>query len=447
MAGDGTIEIDLDVNDNSDSTFDSFKQKAKNVGKDAHDKLQDEFGKEVVAKLDAQAKEAGINNFSKLLKDLPREKQVELLAKAEKGKVIDFDHELEKLPAKVVTDLELNDNASVKMKSMHDEAGRLSNRFSTLKSVLFGTFAGNLVSSAIGGITDGLKDATKAGMEFNKEQDTMQTVWHSLTEEAPNDGKVMVDYINQMSQHSIYAADSINKMAQSFYHVHSNVDETKRWTDSFIALGSTMHMTNDQLSEAGEQFAKIVAGGKASQEDLNVMINRFPMFGEAIQKATGKSMQQLQQLSQQGKLTSTEFTEALDYLGNKYKDGTAEAMTSMQGMTMYLRSRFSKLSGDVMKSSFNMSKSATSAIQEITSDKNMEKYAQVISDAFGKALGFVSKVITYVKVHGNDIVSILGSIVSIAGNLLKGAWDAFAGTIKAIAGAFGNVGGKSKKVR
>lgn len=262
-----------------------------------------------------------------------------------------------------------------------------------------GTFASNIAQNAIMSLTSKMHDLIAAGKQFNVEQDTMKTVWHSLTTQAPRDGQKLLNFINSLSQHSIYSAETINRMAQSFYHVDSSVKHTKEWTNDFIRLGSTMHMTNDQLAEAGEQFAKIVAGGKASQEDMNVMINRFPMFGEALQKATGKSMKQLQQLSQQGKLTSQDFVKAMDYLGKKYKSGQSEAMTSYMGMSMYLRSRFSKLAGDVEKSNFRMSKSAKNAMVQVTSDHAMEQYAKAISSALAGLAGALSKTIVWIHKH------------------------------------------------
>lgn len=268
-----------------------------------------------------------------------------------------------------------------------------------MKGSFIGTFASNLAQNAIMGITSKMHDLIAAGKQYNIEQDTMKTVWHSLTTQAPRDGQQMLDFINKLSQHSIYSAETVNKMAQSFYHVDSSVKHAKTWTNDFIRLGSTMHMTNAQISEAAEQFSKIVAGGKASQEDMNVMINRFPMFGEAIQKATGKSMKQLQQLSQQGKLTSKDFVKAMDYLGKKYKSGQAEAMTSYMGMSMYLRSRFSKLAGDVEKSNFRMSKSAKNAMVQVTSDHAMEQYAKAISSALAGLAGALSKTIVWIHKH------------------------------------------------
>ena len=268
-----------------------------------------------------------------------------------------------------------------------------------MKGSFLGTFASNLAQNAIMAITGKMHDLIAAGKQYNIEQDTMKTVWHSLTTQAPRDGQQMLDFINKLSQHSIYSSETVNKLAQSFYHVDSSVKHAKDWTNDFIRLGSTMHMTNAQLAEAGEQFSKIVAGGKASQEDLNVMINRFPMFGEAIQKATGKSMKQLQQLSQQGKLTSKDFVKAMDYLGKKYKSGQAEAMTSYMGMSMYLKSRFSKLAGDVEKSNFKMSKSAKNALVQVTSDHAMEQYAKAISSALAGLAGALSKTIVWIHKH------------------------------------------------
>ncbi len=269
----------------------------------------------------------------------------------------------------------------------------------TLKTSFAGVFVSNLASNAIMAMTSNMHGLIEAGREYNKEQDTMRTVWKSLTTEAPQDGRQLINFINDLSQHSIYSAETINKMAQSFYHVDSNVKHAKQWTNDFVRLGSTMHMTNAQIAEAGEQYAKIVAGGKASQEDMNVMINRFPMFGEAIQKATGKSMKQLQELSQQGKLTADDFVKAMDYLGKKYKTGQSEAMTSYMGMSMYLKSRLSKLSGDVQKSSFKMSKSAKDALVQVTSDKSMQRYANSISKALSGVLSLLSKTIAFMGKH------------------------------------------------
>lgn len=399
---------------------------------------------EVRTKLIADAKKNGIDNFGKLLRKIPKEQRTELIAKAQKGEAINYEELLRKIPARVITEAKLNDHASLPLRQLQTEAKETSHSFSRLKDVMAGTFLGGMATQGLNGIKNGLIASAKAGMQFNIEQDRMKTVWTALTTEAPRDGKVLVNYINDMAQHSIYAASTIDRMAQSFYHVHSSVKETKDWTNGFIRLGSTLHMTNDQLAEAGEQFAKIVAGGKANAEDMSVMINRFPMFGEALQKATGKSMKQLYEMSAQGKLTAKDFTEALDYLSNKYKGSTEEAMTSFTGMSMYIKSRWQMLWGEVTSQGFKGSKKLSEDMRDILSDKMIAKYASLLSEALGAILKGVMAVLDYIGNHKDTIVDVIGNLGKIVGLIGGTIWQVFADIIKTIAAMFGLTSDKSK---
>lgn len=313
-----------------------------------------------------------------------------------------------------------------------DKAEKSAHRF---RDIVAGTLVGSAIRGGIGMLGQLAKSVAHTGIEFDKTQDTMKTVWSSLTTEAPKDGKAIVGYINQVSSHSIYAADTINRMAQSFYHVHSSREETEKWTKSFVALGSTLHMSNDALAESGEQFAKIVAGGKASSEDMAVMINRFPMFGEALQKATGKSMKQLYAMSAAGKLSAKQFTEALSYLGKKYSGSTKEAMTSFLGMTMYTKSRWQTLTGDIMKSSFKLSKGATTTLTKLLSDDKLKDYAKVISKGFAGVLTVFSKLLSYINKNHKALMNIAQNLIKITGIIGKTVWKTFVDVIGAISSA------------
>ena len=456
----GQIHIDVDKQ-RADESIEEFKERIKRVPKKPKikpeadtDSANEKIGglqkkvtkipKEVRTELIAQAKSQGIENFDKLLRKLPKEQRTELIAKAQKGEAINYEELLRKIPARIITEAKLNDHASLPLRQLQTEAKETSHSFSRLKDVMAGTFLGGMAIQGLNGIKNGLIASAKAGMQFNIEQDRMKTVWTALTTEAPRDGKVLINYINDMAQHSIYAADTIDRMAQSFYHVHSSVKETKDWTNGFIRLGSTLHMTNDQLAEAGEQFAKIVAGGKANAEDMSVMINRFPMFGEALQKATGKSMKQLYEMSAQGKLTAKDFTEALDYLSNKYKGSTEKAMTSFTGMSMYIKSRWQMLWGEVTSQGFKGSKKLSEDMRDILSDKMIAKYASLLSEALGAILKGVMAVLDYVGNHKDTIVDVIGNLGKIVGLIGGTIWQVFADIIKTIAAMFGLTSDKSK---
>lgn len=409
------------------------------------DKALNRISKSVKSEIIAQAKDAGIVNFEKILDKIPKSVKTELVANVRDGKAIDFEETLRKIPKEKATTLKVNDEATEPVKRYTSSVEEAGEKTHTLRDVMMGTFVGGLIQSGVSAITNGLHEMTQAGEEYNVQQDTMKINWENLTREAPQDGQQMIGMINDFAQKSIYSSECLDKMAQSFYHVHSNAQETKQWTQDFVNLGSTLHVSNDALAEAAEQFAKIEAGGKANAEDMQVMINRFPMFSEALQKATGKSMQQLYQLSAQGKLTADVFTKAMDELGDKYNKSQAEAMTSFQGMTMHLKSQFSVLSGDIMQSSFQMSKSALDAINKLTSNDSMQKYAQSISQAFGTVLTGVTKVIKYVADHQEDIMNVISSLGKIAGTIGSAAWSTFKGVVTGIADAFNVLSGNASK--
>lgn len=418
--------------DEADSRLSRFKEK---VGLIPHD---------VKTKLVADAREQGIENFGQLLRKIPKEQRTELIAKAQRGEVVNYEELLHKVPARVVTEAKLNNKASLPLHELQQEAAQTTHSFGRLKDMIAGTFVGGMAINGIHAIGNGLREAARAGMEYNVEQDRMKTVWTALTTEAPKDGKVLVNYINDMAQHSIYAASTIDRMAQSFYHVHSSVKETKDWTNGFIRLGSTLHMTNDQLAEAGEQFAKIVAGGKANAEDMSVMINRFPMFGEALQKATGKSMKQLYQMSAQGKLTAKDFTEALDYLSNKYKGSTEEAMTSFTGMSMYIKQRWSVLWGEVMNTSFKANKQMSKDIRDLLSDEMISRYSKLLGNAIGTVMDGAAKLLTYIGNHKDTIVDLTGNLIKLVAIMGNTVWQVFGDFLKIIASMFGLVGKNGK---
>ena len=456
----GQIHIDVDKQ-RADESIEEFKERVKRVPKkpkikpdvdtdsanekiDGLQKKVTKIPKEVRTELVAQAKEQGITNFDQLLKKIPKRQLTELIAKAQKGEVINYEELLHKLPAKLVTEVKLNDRASLPLKELQRQANETGHSFSHLKEIIAGSFVGGLAVSGIRAIGNGLRDAAKAGMEYNVEQDRMKTVWTALTTEAPKDGKTLVNFINDMAQHSIYAAGTIDRMAQSFYHVHSSVKETKDWTTAFVRLGSTLHMSNDQLAEAGEQFSKIVAGGKANAEDMSVMINRFPMFGEALQKATGKSMKQLYEMSAKGKLTAKEFTEALDYLSNKYKNSTEEAMTSFTGMSMYIKQRWSVLWGEVTQEGFKGSKKLSEDLRDILSDKMIAKYAEILGDALGTIMRGVVGILNYIGQHKDTIVDLTGNLIKIVALIGETVWQTFGDFLKIIGSMFGIVGKNGK---
>ena len=175
-----------DAGDQMDESFANNANKVKAAAEQTHSKIKAEFNSPVEAKLVAKAEEAGITNFRSLLKRIPEQKRTELLAKVEKGEAVDWENTMRKMPHSVTTKMRLNKGqASEGLLSLRKEANNTQHSFSHLKEIMVGTFLGGAIQAGVQGLVMGLKNAAKAGMEYNKEQDTMKTVWTALTTEAP----------------------------------------------------------------------------------------------------------------------------------------------------------------------------------------------------------------------------------------------------------------------
>lgn len=211
---DGRIDIDVIVNDQATESAKKIDEMLKGLGDDAgdqasksikdnmdqavkatdeaHDSMQQTMDKPIKPKVDddeandklkrfsgnvkdipkstktvlkSEAEKQGIENFNVLLKALPKEQLTKLVAKAEKGEAIDYEALIKKLPASVVTKLDLNDNASPKLRQVQAQAQQTGEQFTSLKEIIKGTFVGSLLSNGVGMITGYLKDMTGEAME------------------------------------------------------------------------------------------------------------------------------------------------------------------------------------------------------------------------------------------------------------------------------------------
>ena len=149
-------------------------------------------------------------------------------------------------------------------------------------------------------------------------------------------------------------------------------------------------------------------------------------------------------MSAKGKLTAKEFTEALDYLSNKYKNSTEEAMTSFTGMSMYIKQRWSVLWGEVTQEGFKGSKKLSEDLRDILSDKMIAKYAEILGDALGTIMRGVVGILNYIGQHKDTIVDLTGNLIKIVALIGETVWQTFGDFLKIIGSMFGIVGKNGK---
>ncbi|WP_273753017.1 tape measure protein [Leuconostoc mesenteroides] len=433
---DGSINIDLLLNDQTDKTWSEFKSKAETAGKSGYEKFKDSFkGDPLVAKLETKANKAGIKNFRELLNQLPKEKQTELLTKAEKGEVINYEKLLREIPSKITSQVELNDNASTGLRSLKNQAEEVGDKFHRLKDIAIGTFVGSTISAGVrtvAGFISGLgQEALNSSDALQKFKSTMQL------------GGFGEDEIDKAAkQVKKYADDTVydlNTVSNTTAQLAANgVKDYLGLTEAAGNLNAQAGGNADTFKSVAMVLTQTAGAGKLTTENWNQMADAIPGASGVLQKAlkeNGAFTGNFRDAMADGQITADEFNDALTKLGSN--DAAKKAATS----TNTFEGAWGSLEANVVSGLDNMinkigKKNLTGIINQL---------ADVSTSAFGAMGKAVANVFGYINDHKKDITGILNSLKEISGALIGGAWDAAKDTITGIASAFGLISKDSKK--
>lgn len=418
---DGRIDIDVVVNDQASDSTKKIDEILKNLGEDAgdkasqeikknmneavddtskaHDSMQKTMDKPIKPKVDAEeakeelkhfsgnikdipkstktvlkseAEKQGIDNFNVLLKALPKEQLTKLVAQAQKGEVIDYDALIKKLPANVVTKLDLNDNASPKLRSLQDQAQQTSDQFMSLKDIIKGTFVGSLLSSGVGMITGYLKDMTGEAMEASdamyKFKSTMQLGGYGA-DEIKRSAKEVKDYANE----TVYDLGDISNTTAKL--ASNGIKNYMELTEAAGNLNAQAGGTADTFKSVAMVMTQTAGAGKLTTENWNQLEDAIPGASGVLQKAMKDNAAytgNFRDAMAAGQITSDEFFKAVEKLGTtKGAEKAAKSTETFEGAIGNLHAQVIQGLDDVIdkmgkKRITNMINAATDGITVLT---------------------------------------------------------------------------------
>ncbi|SFL49228.1 tape measure protein [Lactococcus garvieae] len=173
---------------------------------------------------------------------------------------------------------------------------------------LFGKILGaDLLSraafSGFASLKEEIKEATKAGFEFNQEQQVMAAAWNTLTNDAGKAQKMIVT-INDLSVATGRSRDLVNELEQGFYHLHSNKEESDNLTKSMLNMGDAVGLTDEKIQTVTQDMVHGLSSGKLSLQELNQLGQYFPMFTEQLAEYVQKHKQATEDISADSKATA-----------------------------------------------------------------------------------------------------------------------------------------------
>ncbi|GAX06806.1 peptidase M23 [Secundilactobacillus pentosiphilus] len=385
MAADGTIKIDLLLNDGKyrddiradnrlakdfgkgageqlDRSFKANADKVNQQAKSTHEKVKQTFSndvhqqvkledsqakaqandykrmlnempKDVRTKLTTEAKEQGIRNFDELLRKLPARQQVELLTKVQKGQTINFEQELKKMPRSIVTKVRLDKGtASAGLTDLKEKASQVEGKFTHLKTVIGGTFIGGVAANGvqqIAGFLSGLVgDAAAASDAIFKFRSTMKLAKIPKAEIA-SDTKEVQKYANQ----TVYELGDVSNTTAQL--AANGVKGYMKLTEAAGNLNAQAGGNANTFKSVAMMLTQTAGAGKLTTENWNQLADAIPGASGVLQKAMKKNgayTGNFRDAMAAGKISSDEFNKAIMQLGmNDGAKKAAKSTTTFEG--------------------------------------------------------------------------------------------------------------------
>lgn len=426
----------------------------KKMGNDAKEAAQDTFQAVSKAKENAESMKNAAQNaaesirgqFKKtteVINGIPKEKAFNLKAKFDDDKLKTFSRKINDVPEQKSIWLKIKDGFSNSLKNAQQDADNTKKSFSNLREVMTGTFLGNAVLGGIYAIGNGLKGLVATGYQYTRQQQTMIASWNTLTGSASK-GQEMVDMTNKLAISAQNSTEMVNDLNQKFYAVTNSAGKTKDLSQAVLTLQDAFNQSDASIENFSTQWAQMVGNGKASAQDMLSIQNVFPKFRQELlayeRDATHNknlTMQQMNDMMSQGKISSKAMNEVLIGMGHKYQDATKNFTNTLDGMGRIIKTTAPRLLGAMVEPFTKAQNPIYKAVSNWVSDprtlKEFQNAGKNIANTFNSAISSITKFMSSMQ----GINKIIGAVIK---NLGSGVWIGFKLTIEIIAEAFSLIG-------
>ncbi|MCH5385190.1 lytic transglycosylase [Limosilactobacillus reuteri] len=426
----------------------------KKMGNDAKEAAQDTSQAVSKAKENAESMKNAAQNaaesirgqFKKtteVINGIPKEKVFNLKAKFDDDKLKTFSRKINDVPEQKSIWLKIKDGFSNSLKNAQQDANNTKKSFSNLREVMTGTFLGNAVLNGIYAIGNGLKGLIATGYQYTRQQQTMIASWNTLTGSASK-GQEMVDMTNKLAISAQNSTEMVNDLNQKFYAVTNSAGKTKDLSQAVLTLQDAFNQSDASIENFSTQWAQMVGNGKASAQDMLSIQNVFPKFRQELlayeREATHNknlTMQQMNDMMSQGKISSKAMNDVLIGMGNKYQDATKNFTNTLDGMGRIIKTTAPRLLGAMVEPFTKAQNPIYKAVSNWVSDprtlKEFQNAGKNIANTFNSAISSITKFMSSMQV----INKIIGAVIK---NLGSGVWIGFKLTIEIIAEAFSLIG-------
>lgn len=330
-------------------------------------------------------------------------------------------------------------STKAQLKSLNNVLDNTHRRF---KSVLMGNIVATGITSTLSDIKSKFTGAMKAGVEYNKEMQSLSVSMDNFTNGDDKLSKALIGNVKALKEESGYATDTVSLLTKKTYGLTKSANGAKTLSDAFVNLGRATGQSDESLQGIIKKFSQVNASGQITTGSLTKMEKSLPGFNAALATSMGKSRDEINKLASDGKLSMADLSKAIETMSDSKPHGLDNYYTTLDGFSNHLEEKYKSLSGKITSGFFqsnndflkNMSKSldgkeVESAFDHVGDSAN--KAVNTISNAFSKTFKGTKNPIADIANGTADQIEKLGNFVSTHSKDIKNFFE----MVKNIGGA------------
>ncbi len=330
-------------------------------------------------------------------------------------------------------------STKAQLKSLNNVLDNTHRRF---KSVLMGNIVATGITSTLSDIKSKFTGAMKAGVEYNKEMQSLSVSMDNFTNGDDKLSKALIGNVKALKEESGYATDTVSLLTKKTYGLTKSADGAKTLSDAFVNLGRATGQYDESLQGIIKKFSQVNASGQITTGSLTKMEKSLPGFNAALATSMGKSRDEINKLASDGKLSMADLSKAIETMSDSKPHGLDNYYTTLDGFSNHLEEKYKSLSDKITSGFFqsnndflkNMSKSldgkeVESAFDHVGDSAN--KAVNTISNAFSKTFKGTKNPIADIANGTADQIEKLGNFVSTHSKDIKNFFE----MVKNIGGA------------
>lgn len=226
-----------------------------------------------------------------------------------------------------------------------------------LKSVgAVGVKALKSIGSAFVGLTSaagvGIAAVAKMGIEYNAQMQTYQTAFATMLGDAEK-AQALTDNLKTLAAHTPLAMADLADASQILLAFGSSAEQIP---DQLKRLGDVAQGDAQKLGTMATAFGRIQSNGRASLEEINMMIDQGFNPLNIIAEKTGETMSEVRDRVSDGGVSFEEIADALQTAtdaGGQFYDAMENQSKTFEGQMSTLKDNVSALAGSLTEDLFS----------------------------------------------------------------------------------------------